>query len=369
MKKVIFSTNLPSPYRVDFFNELGKYCDLTVLYERKRSSERDKKWVGESAKNFKEIYLNLEPVGTDRSKGSALKDYIKTASFDFLFFTNYVSQSTMEAITYCRFHHIPYYIEYDGGFNKKDQFLKRLLKKFLLGGAKGHFTTADEHKKYLMSLGINRKIIYKYPFTSIRKSDISVRGSSSTEKVRIREQINIIEDKMILSVGQFIYRKGFDILIKAMSQLDQTIGLYIVGGKPTEEYEELLMTLNLHNVHFVEFKTKTELKEYYRAADLFVFPTREDIWGLVINEAMAQGLPVVSTNRCIAALEMVEDGKNGLITESENENSLAESMKEILFSDNYGKLQSNSINKAKEYTIEKMAESHMQLVENIVGSK
>lgn len=77
MKKVIFCTNLPSPYRVDFFNEFGKYCDLTVLYERHSSSERNAAWKGTGAENFKEVYLDLQLVGVDRSKGPALKNYIK----------------------------------------------------------------------------------------------------------------------------------------------------------------------------------------------------------------------------------------------------------------------------------------------------
>ncbi|MCF0105347.1 MAG: hypothetical protein HUJ53_01150, partial [Holdemanella sp.] len=166
--KVVFSTNLPSPYRVDFFNELGKYCDLTVLYERHSSSERDEKWKGEQAKNFKEVYLPLTPVGTDRSKGNALKDYIKKSEQDILILTNYISPATMNAILYCKLHKIPYCIEYDGGSNKKDKIYKLLFKKFLLGSAKAHFTTSDEHIKYLVSIGIHKDKIFKYPFSSIR---------------------------------------------------------------------------------------------------------------------------------------------------------------------------------------------------------
>ena len=55
-----------------------------------------------------------------------------------------------------------------------------------------------------------------------------------------------------------------------------------------------------------------------------LFLTREDIWGLVINEALAAGLPVVSTNRCMAALEMVKNSKNGYIVDVENEVQLAD---------------------------------------------
>ena len=57
--KVLFFTNIPSPYRVDFFNELGKYCELTVLYERRDADDRDKNWCNneENNLNFKPIYL------------------------------------------------------------------------------------------------------------------------------------------------------------------------------------------------------------------------------------------------------------------------------------------------------------------------
>ena len=69
----------------------------------------------------------------------------------------------------------------------------------------------------------------------------------------------------------------------------------IVGFDDDEAREN-----DLTNVHFVGFKTKEQLEDYYRAADLFVLPTREDIWGLVVAEAMAYGLGVITTNRCNA---------------------------------------------------------------------
>lgn len=368
MKKVVFSTNLPSPYRVNFFNEFGKYFDLTVLYERRSSSERDKKWIGESAKNFNEIYLELEPVGTDRSKGSALKDYIKTASFDFLFFTNYVSQSTMEAITYCRFHHIPYYIEYDGGFNKKDQFLKRLLKKFLLGGAKGHFTTADEHKKYLMSLGIKSDKIFKYPFTSVREEDMKKAGIIPNDiKEFYRKKLGVNEQKMILSVGRFSYEngygKGYDVLLKVSREMDSEVGVYIVGDEPTEEFIRLKEEHHLSNVHYIGFKTKEELAEYYAAADVFILLTRGDIWGLVINEAMMFGLPIITTPFCIAGTELVRENTNGFLVDLDDISEIAKKIEYILNNQEVKKsFSEKSFERIQNYTIENMAANQAKLI-------
>ena len=58
MKKVLYLTNIEVPYRVCFFNELAKHCDLTVLYERKKSSNRNNEWSKSEKHIFKSKYLN-----------------------------------------------------------------------------------------------------------------------------------------------------------------------------------------------------------------------------------------------------------------------------------------------------------------------
>lgn len=135
---------------------------------------------------------------------------------------------------------------------------------------------------------------------------------------------------MILSVGQIIPRKGFDILIKAFSKLNETeYDLYIVGGKATDDLNSIIEKYKLNNVHFVEFANKEKLSEYYSAADLFVLPSRFDVWGLVINEALAYSLPIISSNKVGAALEILDEHN---IFETENVNELSRLIKDI-FSD------------------------------------
>lgn len=364
MKKVIFCTNLPSPYRVDFFNEFGKYCDLTVLYERHSSAERNVAWKGTGAKNFNEIYLKLKPVGVDRSKGSALKDYIKEHVADVLIFTNYVSLATIEAIIWCRLHGRKYYIEYDGGFNKKDSFAKGLLKKFLLKGAEGHLTTADEHIKYLQSLGIDKSKIYKYPFTSVSENDIA-EANTLTAKGRnyFKQKLAIAEQQMILSIGRFSYDrgygKGYDVLMKLAERIGPSVGIYIIGDEPTPEFLDWKTEKGLKQVHFIPFKSKKELADYYGATDLFMMLSRGDVWGLVINEAMAFGLPIISSDKCIAGLELVEDGVNGHIVDIEDIDLVENKVKRLLKNENLlVEMGKNSYMKILKYTFETMANSH-----------
>lgn len=369
MKNVIFCTNLPSPYRVDFFNEFGKYCDLTVLYERHSSAERNAAWKGTNAKAFKEIYLELSLVGVDRSKGPALKNYLKKHQSDVLIFTNYASPATMEAITWCRLHGRKYYIEYDGGFNKKDSFIKSLLKKFLLRGAIGHLTTADEHIKYLKSLGIKDSQIFKYPFTSISEKDITD-ANILTAKGRgyFKQKLKVTEDKMILSVGRFSYEKGYgkgyDILMRLAEHLNPSVGIYIVGDEPTQEFMDWKKGKHLVHVHFVGFKEKKDLAEYYAAADLFTILSRGDIWGLVVNEAMTYSLPIISSNLCIAGTELVKDGENGFVVDLEDFSTLKKRFSELISDDTrlktYGR---NSYLKITKYTFTQMVESHNKILE------
>lgn len=368
--KVLFVTNVPSPYRIDFFNEISKYCDLTVCFERLCASDRDEKWKNDSGLNFKYVNVSGKPFKEDKTIGTELTNYIKRAQFDVLVFTNYSSPSVMRAISWCRRHKKKYYMEYDGGFCKKDSLVLKLLKKYLLGGASGHFTTCEEHIKYLKSIGIKECLIWKYPFTSVTEEDLSKAQSILSEgKELIRKRLGITEEKVVLSVGRFIHCKGFDILLNAAKKIDKTVGFYIVGGNPTEEYLKQKSELELDNVHFVGFKTKDELVEYYAAADLFAMTTRGDVWGLVINEAMAYGLPVISSDACIAALEMVHKGKNGYIVPSEDVDAFADAMKKLLLDDDMKtSFSEKSREVVKEYTIEKMAQRHIEIFEEITGA-
>ena len=65
--KIAFITNIPSPYRVDFFNELGKHCDLTVYFEKNSSDERDKSWENSKFINFKGVFLKGIKTDVDKA--------------------------------------------------------------------------------------------------------------------------------------------------------------------------------------------------------------------------------------------------------------------------------------------------------------
>lgn len=356
--KVLFLTNIPSPYRVDFFNELGKLCELTVLFERTTSAERDDSWKSFRAEHFQGIVLKGKKRGVDSAFCPGVIKYLKKKAYDRIIVANFTYPTGMLAISWLRMKKIPYYLESDGGFAKDGVGFKEKLKRYFIKGAVGYFSTAKEHDNYYLQYGAREERIKRYPFTSLQKEDILPNPVSAEEKAALREKLGMAEGRIILSVGQFIPRKGFDILLDAIAKLPKNIGCYIVGGEPSGEYLEQAERLGLKNVHFVGFKQKEFLNQYYMAADLFVLPTREDIWGLVVNEAMAKGLPVVTTDRCIAGLELVENGVNGYIVPVDDASALADAIDQ-----GFGLEPRKSLEKIRQYTVEQMAQKHMDILQ------
>lgn len=363
--KLAFITNIPSPYRVDFFNELGKYCDLTVYFEKDTSDERDESWKNRKFINFKGVFLKGVRSDVDKALSFEICKYVKRNIYDHIIVSNPATPTGIVSILYFKLKKIPYWIEGDGGFAKNGKGLKEKLKRFLFKGAKGCFSTSNEHDRYYKIYGVNDKKIFRYPFTSLYSKDIRETPCSFEEKEAIKRELGITEEKHILTVGQFIFRKGFDILLEAANDLPKSLGIYFVGGTPTTEYEEIKKIKNLENVHFVPYVDKETLKKWYAGAELMVLPTREDIWGLVVNEAMAQALPVITTDRCIAGLELVENGKNGYIVPVNEPQSIDFSVMTILNNPQlHQSMKYNSLKKIRNYTFENMVRAHLNVFED-----
>lgn len=364
MKKVLFITNYPAPYRVRFFDELGKYMDVTVLFSDRveEKKHRSAQWFESGEGHFRVEQLQKRIFSRHgRDLCTDVVDWIKQ-DFDKIVVCGYSNPTILWAMAYMRLHKIPFYMEVDGGLIREESGIKLLMKKKLVGAADGWISSGSYTTEYLLHYGAREEDIHFYPFSSLWQRDILENAVTPEEKESLRRELGITEPKMVLTIGQFIHRKGFDILLRSAARLDKDTGIYIVGGEPTEEYLQLCEELGLKNVHFLGFMKKEALVRHYKAADLFVLPTREDIWGLVINEAMAYGLPVITTDRCVAGLELVEDGVNGYIVPVEDEKILAEKIEESFAAD-YRRMGEISLEKVRPYTIENMVRAHVALFE------
>ena len=159
-------------------------------------------------------------------------------------------------------------------------------------------------------------------------------------------------------------------MLEAVKKINNPeIGVLIIGGGPLKsDYLEFVKKNNLSNVHIIDFKKKEELLEIYKFSDVFVLPTREDIWGLVINEALSLGLPVITTKKCLAGLELIN---KKYLYDSNDPKQLVKILNDIIELSDFDleKLAKKNLDIAKKYTIEEMAKKHHQIFNEIIKTK
>lgn len=364
MKKVLFVTNYASPYRVHFFDALSEHYDVTVLFSDRSEEQsiRDAKWFVSGEGRFHHVLLTQKrgALGGENLCTDVIS-WLKKP-FDKIVICGYSSPTAMLAMAYLRMRGIPFYMEVDGGLIREDSRAKYLFKKMLVSAATWWIGSGEYTTRYLVHYGAKEDKVFTYPFSSLWERDILREIPSVEEKRALRQKLSMEDAKIALYVGRFDPMKGMDDLLSSAPGLGKEIGLYFVGGEPTEDHLRFCRDQGLVNVHFVGFKKKEELADYYKAADLLVLPTKSDVWGLVINEAMACGLPIVTTDKCVAGLELVENGINGFIVPVEDKDAMVEKIHAVLAAD-YRKMGAAALETIRPYTIENMVKAHVEIFE------
>lgn len=138
----------------------------------------------------------------------------------------------------------------------------------------------------------------------------------------------LLQNRIILYVGQLKERKGLPYLIGAMKIVHEKIknvGLVIIGqGSEEKSLREKVNQNKLSEVvHFLGVRQHRAVLAYMNLADIFVLPSLEEAFGIVLVEAMSQGLPIVAT-RIQGIPYIVKDGINGFLVPTSNDTLLAE---------------------------------------------
>jgi glycosyltransferase involved in cell wall biosynthesis len=169
------------------------------------------------------------------------------------------------------------------------------------------------------------------------------------------------DEKIIIFVGTLRPVKGIKYLIKAMKiirQKNEDARLMLIGDGEERAYlENLVKELNLKNyVKFIEKVQNENVPEYMVTSDVFVLPSLSESFGIVNLEAMASGLPIVTTK--VGGLpEVVKDGENGFLVEPKNPEQIAEKALLILEDDELReRISRNNKEEVREYSWESVVE-------------
>jgi glycosyltransferase involved in cell wall biosynthesis len=190
-------------------------------------------------------------------------------------------------------------------------------------------------------------------------------------KRAMRGELGLPQGKTLcLSVGRLLPTKGFDDVLDAFEAMPRDARnphLLIAGDGPLRQTMEKRVAQNpclRESVSIVGYVPEELLPKYYMASDIFVFPTRRDIWGLVLNEAMAAGLACVSSDAAAATQDLIDDGINGVVVPAGEPRKLQEAVVRLhedpILRDRMGRLARQGV--LEHFTPEKQAMGYLQAI-------
>lgn len=335
MKKLAVLTNELPPYRRPIFERLGRYDDLAVTVYLSTRLEPHRMWdpttdlPNVEVKTVRNISVRFRqrkrtrlihfPIGTLPALLRQRPDAVISGEFGF---------RTLLAWLYCAVFRKPLIIW--SGETALDAAtitaLQRLPHRLLSRRALGFLAYGQAARQYLHSLKVaDEKISI---LAQAVDNEHWMEAARNADKDAVR-RVHNITGRMALYVGDLIYRKGVHHLVEAWAALPQPLQqqntLLLVGdGDERAKLEAQVTTLGAQNVVFAGAIPHNELAPYYAAADFLVLPTRLDVWGLVVNEAMAAGLPVLCSKYAGCAGELIIPGQTGEVFDPADEAAFRE---------------------------------------------
>jgi len=291
--------------------------------------------------------ISLFPEATDRYPTSgqrrrAFCSALEQANPDVVAVNGWNNFGSLAAANCCVDRDIPMVVMSESARGDESRtWWKEMIKRQIVDMYCAALIGGQRHAEYLVELGMPRERIFTgYDVVDndwfaqrameIRNSHLR-RGYGGQAAFEIRKKYRLPENYFLASV-RFIEKKNLPRLVGAYAEYRRQSGenaiwdLVLLGDGPLREtLNTQLSTLNLHShVHLPGFKQYDELPVYYALANAFVHASTTEQWGLVVNEAIASGLPVIVSERCGCVPELVQD--NGFTFDPMDEHELAAQM-------------------------------------------
>ncbi len=176
----------------------------------------------------------------------------------------------------------------------------------------------------------------------------------------------------ILFCGQMIERKGVDLLLRAFDRLvddGNDVRLRMVGREADlPEMLDLVASSTRERIDVLGFQPPAELPVLFGEADVFVLPSRHDGWGVVVNQALGAGLPVICSDAVGAGHDLVEPNRNGMLVEAGQEQPLYEALRDVVTDESLRTEWAEGARAvAEDWTLEAGVSRWMQVVRQLVS--
>lgn len=228
---------------------------------------------------------------------------------------------------------IPVYFRGDSNLLDEKQGFNRILRtiflKWVYRNVDLSFYVGTQNKLYFLKYGLKDSQLVFAPHAIDNDRFFDIEGIHEDNALLWRRQLNIADDDFVfLFAGKLEPKKNPELLIKSFFRIQQPgIHLVMVGNGILERHLKEKY-IHLHSLKFIDFQNQSQMPVVYRLGDVFILPSSGpgETWGLAVNEAMACAKPVLVSDKCGCAVDLVEDGKNGYVFKSQSEIDLANKM-------------------------------------------
>jgi glycosyltransferase involved in cell wall biosynthesis len=342
--RVTFIQNMVVPYEHPLFSALAglEEIELTVYFCSGQNRSTD--WGISGTSGYRGSILSGFTIpfhGIEMSFNPSILHCLKLNPPDVIVLSGgYQHPTMMLAFIFAHINGIPVVYRSDENSASRsvsapqDKIASFLLETLMARNSQALVCPGKMAKEYHARMGIDPRRIFISPYTTAA-DDRFLMGCRDLRihKDETKRQLGLNEKIIILYVGRLLKTKSPDILLRAFEKLSSKVtdvGLVFVGRGPLErDMREYCRSRKLANIHFVEPLFKDKLLEMYSVSNVLVLPSVVERWGLVVNEAMLCGLPVI-LSKSVGASEMVIEGVNGFTTEAGNEAQLVSALYKIV---------------------------------------
>ena len=330
--KIAFIVEFPTQFEVPFYQYVSRWVkeqrvknkdanaeawDFHVIYNYTNQQdyhdfELDKKvgWGFDLYQGYTYFIADINDI--QNSVGTI----IDRESYDFIILNGY-KNTYKGLVNLCKCRKIPIGLRIDAvlyNLSPMHRFLKKLYLPFAYRNFNHFFAVGSETRKYLNWLGIkNNRINY---FSYVTHDEWFEEKASDSNKVNeLRDKLGLKREKIILSVAKFIERESpWDILNALKLLNDPNVALVLVGdGKDKRQLEGFASKNKNLKIIFTGYVPYITLPYYYGMADIFIHAAKNEPWGVSIQEAIASGCTVITSDKVGSSTDLIQHGLNGFI--------------------------------------------------------
>lgn len=183
------------------------------------------------------------------------------------------------------------------------------------------------------------------------------------------DEVSPLTNKRVIAVGRYVYQKGFDLLLQAWAKMENQHSdweLVVYGMGDRDPYEQIIDDLRIDRSRCHLYGSTPDIKKEYLNSSLFVFSSRFEGFGMVLIEAMACGLPVVSFDCPCGPKDIVRHDEDGLLVPSGNTDSLADALHKLMSDDDLQKdMASKAIINVRRFQLDEIAQRWKTLFNSV----